>query len=125
MSLKKHVLLVEDNLTAIKVAQVLFNMQGCDVDCAKDGKEAVEMAIKNHYDGICMDIGLPIKNGIEACKEIREYEAKNHLDPVPIIAVTANHTEQEIKEYLSAGMQEVLGKPLTKDKTIKFLSLCK
>src|SRR5258708_21735570 len=116
---KKHILIVEDNLTAVRAAQMLLKLEGCEVDCAKDGNEAVEMATTTIYSGIYMDIGLPIMNGIEACKKIREYEAKNNLEPVPIIAVTANDTKEEAKQYLAAGMQEVLGKPFSKDKTAK------
>lgn len=122
---KLRILLVEDNLMAVKAAQILFQIEGCQVDHAKDGREAVEMAIKNHYDGIYMDIGLPIINGIEACKIIREHEIKNHLVQVPIIAVTGNYNPEETKEYIKAGMQEVIAKPLTKEKAQHFLSFCK
>jgi CheY-like chemotaxis protein len=125
MSDGKHILVVEDNLAAQKVNQFLFKKQGCTVDCVADGKEAVEMAKKNKYHGICMDIGLPTMDGVEACKAIREYETKNNLEQVPIIAVTANYSDPEIKRYLDAGMQEVLDKPLNQEKAIQFLSLCK
>ena len=124
MSDKKHVLLVEDNLVAMKVAQMMLSMAGCEVDLAKDGPEAVTMATKNHYDGICMDIGLPTLSGVEACKAIRQYEIEHHVAPTPIIAVTGNNSPEEAREYLQAGMQSVIEKPLTKEKTLRFLSYC-
>lgn len=122
---KTYILVVEDNLLAMKAAGLFFKLAGCVVAYAKDGSEAVAMATTNQYDGICMDIGLPIFNGIEACKKIREYELKHHLKPVPIIAVTANTAEEEKKRYFAAGMQAVLSKPLTEDKTREFLSYCR
>ena len=124
MSDKKHILLVEDNFIATKVAKVLLERLGCEVDCANDGDKAIDLALANHYDGICMDIGLITMSGVEACKAIRAYESQNHLRHVPIIALTANNSPQEIAEYLEVGMQEVLSKPLTKEKAERFLSLC-
>lgn len=124
MNNKKHILLVEDNMIAIKIAKILLEQLGCEIDCAEDGDEAVDLALSNHYDGICMDIGLITVSGVEACKTIRAYESQNHLKNVPIIALTANHSPKEIAEYLEVGMQEVLSKPLTKEKAKRFLSLC-
>jgi CheY-like chemotaxis protein len=121
---KKHILIVEDNPIATKIAKKLFEDLDCIVDCADDGDKAIDLASVNHYDGICMDIGLPTLNGIEACNSIRNYEVKNHLKPVPIIALTGNSAPNEIAEYLKAGMQEVLSKPFTEEKAKKFLSLC-
>lgn len=124
MSDKKYILLVEDNRVATKVAKRLLEQLGCEVDCAEDGDKAIELVLANHYHGVCMDIGLTTVSGVEACKAIRAYELKNNLKHVPIIALTANHSPEEIAEYLEVGMQEVLCKPLTKEKAERFLSLC-
>lgn len=121
---KKSILVVEDSMPATKVAKFLFEKLGCHVECVGDGEIAVDLAKKNHYDGICMDIGLPTISGIEACLAIRDYETKNGLSPIPIVAVTGNCSPDEIKEYKAAGMQEVIEKPLTKDKAEYFLTFC-
>lgn len=124
MNDKKNILLVEDNIIAAKIARVLLEKLGCEIDWVDDGDKAINMALTNHYDGICMDIGLVNVSGVEACKAIRAYESQNQLKHVPIIALTANNSPEEVTEYLKAGMQEVISKPLTKEKAEHFLSLC-
>jgi CheY-like chemotaxis protein len=119
---KKNILVVEDNLIAANVAKVFFEKLGCQVELVQDGDEAIKLVKTNHYDGICMDIGLPTISGTEACRAIREHEAKNHLKPIPIVAVTGNNSPEEKKTYIKAGMQEVIDKPLTKEKAQHFLS---
>jgi CheY-like chemotaxis protein len=121
----KNILVVEDNFVAAKVAKMILEKLGCQVKLAEDGDNAVKLFKKNHYDGICMDIGLPIMSGVEACKAIRKYETEQHLTPIPIVAVTGNNSPEEIKEYIKAGMQGVLDKPFTKEKAEHFLSFCK
>ena len=122
---KKNILLVEDNLIAAKTAQFILERMGCQVVHVDDGDKAVKLAQENHYDGICMDIGLPTMSGTQACKAIREYEAQHHLAPVLIVALTGNYSPEEIKQYLEVGMQDVIGKPLTMEKAEHFLSFCK
>jgi CheY-like chemotaxis protein len=122
---KKTILVVEDNTAAAKSAKFIFELLGCQVEQVDDGDKAINMVKSHQYDGICMDIGLPTVSGTKACLAIREYEAKNHLSPVPIVAVTGNCSPEEIKEYLEAGMQDVIDKPLTKDKAEHLLSFCK
>jgi CheY-like chemotaxis protein len=122
---KKSILVVEDNIIAAKSAQIMFEMLGCQVELVEDGEKAIQLVREKYYDGICMDIGLPTISGTEACRAIREHEAKNNLKPIPIVAVTGNNSPEEKKEYLKAGMQEVIDKPLTKEKAALFLSFCK
>lgn len=122
---KKNILVVEDNLTAAKAAKFILEMLGCKVQHANDGDRAITLFKENHFDGVCMDIGLPSMSGIEACEAIRKYEAEHHLTPIPIVAVTGNNSDEEIKAYIKAGMQAVIVKPLTKEKAEHFLSFCK
>ncbi|CDZ78481.1 Signal transduction histidine-protein kinase BarA [Legionella massiliensis] len=119
------ILIVEDNTIAARTAKFIFEMLGCQVEIIENGDNAVDMAKINHYDAICMDIGLPTISGIQACSMIREYEAKNNLHSVPIIAVTGNCSPHEIEEYIAVGMQEVIAKPLTKEKAEHLLSFCR
>ena len=121
----KHILIVEDNAIAAQVAKFLFEALGCTVELVDDGEKAVRIADEVKFDAICMDIGLPSLSGIEACKLIREQEAKNNIDNVPIIAVTGNSSPEERQEYLAASMQEVIIKPITKEKAEHFLTFCK
>ncbi|RUR17964.1 response regulator [Legionella sp. km535] len=122
---KKHILLVEDNTVAAQVAKFLFETLGCDVDVVSDGIQALLRAEQTDFDAICMDIGLPSVSGLDACKMIREHEAKNKIACVPIIAVTGNASPEETQKYLAAGMQDVILKPLTKEKAEHLLTFCK
>jgi CheY-like chemotaxis protein len=122
---KKNILVVEDNPVAAKMTKKLLELLGCQVGQVSDGDEAVKQVLKTHYDGVCMDIGLPTMSGVEACKAIRKHETKHHLPPTPIVALTVNDSPEEISEYLSVGMQAVINKPFTKEKAEYFLSFCK
>jgi CheY-like chemotaxis protein len=122
---KKHILLVEDNFVAAKAAQLIFEKLGCTVEYVDDGDKAVELVKENHYDGICMDIGLPTMSGTDACIAIRKHEVQNHLPAVPIVALTGNYSPVEVELYKKAGMQDVLCKPLSIEKAEHFLTLCK
>lgn len=119
---KKVILVVEDNHTAAVCNKILFEKSGCKVEHADDGEKALEMVKNNHFDAISMDIGLPGISGVEACIAIREHEKKNRLDPMVIIAVTANKSPEEEQEYLKAGMQAVIKKPLSQESAKYFLS---
>nr|MBA3285286.1 response regulator [Nitrosopumilus sp.] len=88
---KKSILVVEDNLIAAKSAKIILEMLGCQVELVEDGEKAIQLVKEKHYDGICMDIGLSTISGTEVCRAIREHEAKNHLKPIPIVAVTGNN----------------------------------
>lgn len=122
-----RILIVEDNLIAAKIAAKLFTVLECEIELVLDGQQAVETVTKQHdnYNGIYMDIGIPIITGTEACREIRQYESENQLTLIPIIAVTANYSGDDAREYIKAGMQTVYYKPLTIKKTKEFIEICK
>lgn len=122
---KRNILIVEDNLVAAKVAKLLLEMLGCQVEHVIDGNEVLNLVINKSYHGIYMDIGLPTLSGVEVCIAIREYESKNKISPLPIIAVTGNFSDAEADQYRTVGMQEVIAKPFSKDKAELFLSFCK
>ena len=103
-----HVLLVEDNPVGCLVATHMLEKLGCTVETAENGKQAIERCANNKYDIILMDIQMPVMDGTEATKQIR----KNYDQQIPIVAVTANNTEVDIKEYLAVGMNDCLGKPV-------------
>ncbi|CDZ78017.1 Aerobic respiration control sensor protein ArcB [Legionella massiliensis] len=122
------ILIVEDDYISFKIAKAFFERLGWQVEHADTGEAAIELITQRHDDfyGIYLDIGLPIMKGIEVCKRIRAFELENPFYlSLPIIAVTANFSTEDAKEYISAGMQETFFKPLTPEKTINFLELCK
>jgi PAS domain S-box-containing protein len=106
------ILLAEDNPINQRVA--LFNLTklGHKVDIAENGQVAVEMATCKQYHLILMDIQMPVKNGLDAAREIREYEIKiKETNPVPIIAMTANAVKGDMESFLQGGMNGYISKP--------------
>jgi len=100
------ILLAEDNLINQKVAQSIFKNIGYEIEIAKHGMEAIEMVDRKKYDVIFMDLLMPEMDGYQAAGKIRE--AGHNL---PIIALSADETEDTKKAAFKAGMNEYLLKP--------------
>ncbi|MDR0561074.1 MAG: response regulator [Spirochaetaceae bacterium] len=113
-----RVLLVEDNEINQLMASELLAMGGFKVDVAGNGLEAVEMAEKNRYDIILMDIQMPEMDGLTATRIIRR-SAKT----VPIIALTAHALSADREKSLEAGMNDHITKPI--DNTLLFTALAR
>jgi len=110
------ILLAEDDEINQEVVSGLLNGSGIVMDIANNGKEAVEMFHKNRYELILMDYQMPILNGLEATKIIRK---DNQI--IPIIAFSANVMKEDIDKINSAGMDEILVKPIDTNKFYKIL----
>ena len=110
----KEVLLVEDNDLNMEIAQIVLTKAGLVVDTAENGQEAVAKASAKRYDVILMDIQMPVMNGYEATRAIRQLENKE-LAQVPIIAMTANAFQEDKQKALSEGMNGHVAKPLNVD----------
>ncbi len=109
----KRVLLVEDNDLNQEIAIYMLEDKGFEVDTASNGKEAVGKFLSSslfYYDVILMDIMMPVMNGLDATKTIRNTGRSDAS--VPIIAMTANAYEEDKKECIRAGMNEHIAKPL-------------
>lgn len=109
-----RVLLVEDNTINQKVSKIMLEELGCDVDLADCGKKVFELMSNNQYNFILMDIGLPDMNGLEITKIIRQQE--NLQLKVPIIALTAHAYDTDKQACLSAGMDDVVVKPVLRER---------
>lgn len=118
-----RILLAEDNITNQNVVSTLLKKMNIDVIIAQNGKEAYEEYIKNYslYDLILMDIHMPIMDGIEATKSIREYERLNNLNHKTIIALTADAIKTHTQNYISSGMDDFLAKPIELSKFTKMI----
>jgi PAS domain S-box-containing protein len=106
------ILLVEDNLINQKLARTVLTKMGYKADLAVNGQEAVNLVEKNRYDVVFMDIQMPIMDGLEATKWIRQNERVSGVTPTRIIALTANALAGDAEVYLAAGMDDYLSKPL-------------
>lgn len=108
-----NVLLVEDHPLNAEIAEKLLESMGCSVVWAENGQIGVDMFRQSgprEYDVILMDIRMPVMNGLDAAKEIRGLD-KEDARSIPIIAMTANAYEEDIKASFEAGMNAHLAKP--------------
>ena len=110
---KAHkILLVEDNVVNQHVALATLQKYGCLVDVANNGQEAVNRYKLTDYDLIFMDCQMPILDGVEATRIIREYEKTKNKARTPIIALTANAQDADRKACINVGMDSFLVKPI-------------
>ena len=119
----KHILLAEDNEINAEIAKALLEKKGIVVTVASTGVQAIELFTKNLkidsvtgkevtvYDIILMDIRMPEMDGLEATKKIRAMNFE-YAKKIPIIAMTANAFDDDVKESLAAGMNAHLSKPI-------------
>jgi signal transduction histidine kinase/CheY-like chemotaxis protein/HPt (histidine-containing phosphotransfer) domain-containing protein len=105
-----HVLLVEDNKINRTFALALLTKAGHRTDIAENGLQAVEAVARTDYDVVLMDIQMPEMDGIQATKRIREMPSPKR--DVPIIALTAHALAGAREEYIAAGMDDYLSKPV-------------
>ncbi|MDZ7740895.1 MAG: ATP-binding protein [Bacteroidota bacterium] len=116
-----HILLVEDNLLNQKFATATLKKEGHLVDIAENGKIAVDKYKNHNYDLILMDIQMPVMDGMEATREIRDFEKQNDKSKTKIIAITAYVMERDRKMCLNAGMNEYLAKPFKPQELIDLI----
>lgn len=117
----KKVLVVEDNELNLEIASRLLSDFGFEVDKAKNGMEAYHAVMKcreRNYDLIYMDVMMPVCNGYEATKKIRSIPNLNK-SRIPIIAMTANAFEEDIKKSIECGMDGYIIKPISPDEIVK------
>ncbi|MBT9776609.1 response regulator [Clostridium sp. MCC353] len=110
----KRLLLVEDNELNREIASELLQMQGLLVETAENGRQAVDRFIASEfgeYNGILMDIQMPVMNGYQATETIRALSRQDAKE-IPIIALTANAFATDLGKAHSAGMNDHVSKPI-------------
>ena len=106
-----NILLVEDNLINQKIVILSIQKMVKKIDVANNGQEALDKFATSKYDIILMDIQMPVMDGIQATKKIRETEVEKQIIPTPIIAITANALAGDREHCLASGMDEYISKP--------------
>ena len=92
----------------------MLNKLGFTIDIAANGIEAIDALKQTAYSLVIMDLQMPLMGGLEATREIRKMESGILISPdIPIIAMTANATQQDKKNCLNAGMNDFISKPVT------------
>ncbi len=108
----RRVLVAEDNLINQRVVRALLERAGIDVRLANDGRQALELENQDAFDLILMDCQMPILDGYEATRSIRQRARQLGRPAVPILALTAHALEGERERCLEAGMDGYLTKPI-------------
>ena len=110
----RRLMLVEDNELNAEIAQTLLEDQGAVVTVVENGRQALELfqgKPQGTFEAILMDIMMPVMNGLDATKAIRKLERPD-AKTIPIIAMTANAFDEDVRKCVDAGMNAHLAKPL-------------
>ena len=121
----KSVLLVEDNELNQEIAKMLLEDEKMVVTTAENGKEAVDIvsqSVPGRFDFIFMDIMMPVMDGLEAARQIRTLNRKDTKE-IPIIAMTANAFQDDIRDCIDTGMNAHIAKPIDSKKIEDTLQL--
>ncbi|WP_131671637.1 hybrid sensor histidine kinase/response regulator [Pseudomonas parakoreensis] len=113
-----RVLLVEDNPVNQLVAKGMLGKLGCDVVVAAHGAEALDQLEHDEFDLVLMDCNMPVMDGYEASRQIRQSGRWPHL---PIVALTANAMSEERERCRAAGMSDYLAKPFRREELATLL----
>ena len=118
-----RILLVEDNAINAEIARMILEQYGAEVQQAENGKiglEALQEKGPGYYDAVLMDIQMPVMNGFEATKAIRALGGA-YATELPIIAMSANAYDEDVRDCLAAGMNGHIAKPFNPDELMRIL----
>ena len=114
-----RILLVEDDEINQQVAREMLESYGIQVALAVNGEEAIARLKEEQFDGVLMDMQMPVMDGVSTTREIRKNPQYAEM---PIIALTANVMVRDQKEILAAGMNDHIGKPIDPDRLVAILA---
>lgn len=115
----KKALLAEDNEINIEIASYVLSEAGLAADVARNGEEAVNLFFDSEpgtYDVILMDIQMPVMDGLTATRNIRKNAERPDARTIPIIAMTANAFDEDMKKSIESGMNGHIAKPIDNQK---------
>ena len=117
-----RILIAEDKPINQKVVVGLLSPLSCQCDVVGSGAEAVAALMRSSYDIVLMDVQMPVMDGVKATQEIRSLGGA--IGKVPIIAITANAMQGDREEYLAAGMNDYVAKPIDRKLLLAAISRC-
>ncbi|MGA1933425.1 response regulator [Arcobacter sp. YIC-464] len=122
--LNAHILLAEDNYANQELMKAILEEMDIKLTIAKNGEIAYNKYFETPkaFDLILMDINMPILNGIDSFKKIREFEKTNNLKNTPVIALTANAIKGDKENFLKIGINDYLSKPINTNELKKVFS---
>ena len=122
----RRVLLAEDNEVNALVVEAMLDHIGCKVAKVDNGDDAVRLgaAPDRDVDLVLMDCQMPVVDGLEATRRIRDRERRVGLQPIPVVALTANTSLDDRDACRAAGMDHFLGKPFTERELLAAVAAC-
>lgn len=117
-----NILIAEDSESNQMLLTLYFSDSGYTLDFAANGREAVALYKAGTYELVLMDIFMPVMDGLDATRSIRTFEQESGLEPVPIVAVSANAFAEDRKRSLNAGCSDFLAKPIRKIPLLEFIA---
>jgi|GEM_PF-213105 len=112
---KFRILLAEDNITNQQVAMGIMRKTNLRIDAVANGREAIAALEQIPYDLVFMDVQMPVMDGLEATREIRNPASRVRNHHIPVIAMTAHAMQSDRDMCLDAGMNDYMSKPITPD----------
>ncbi len=109
-----RILVVEDSLPNRKVAEAMLNRAGLSVVTAENGQLALDILESEEVDLVLMDVRMPVMDGLEATRRLRQRELELGLDRIPIMALTANAMPEDRDACLAEGMDDFIPKPINR-----------
>ena len=110
-----RLLVAEDNPMNRRVVELLLAQSGLQITFAENGKEAVEKFSTNRFELVLMDLQMPIMGGLAAMRAIRTWEREHGRPPTPMLAVSANATDEHVMEAKEAGADDHVAKPIVRE----------
>ncbi|MFP3854186.1 MAG: response regulator transcription factor [Anaerolineales bacterium] len=112
------ILVAEDERDIRELINFTLRLRGYEVVLARDGEEALELALKEHPDLVLLDIRMPRMSGYEVCQLIKDNEATKHI---PVVFLTAKGQESEVQQGMKAGATDYILKPFSPDTLVERL----
>ncbi len=116
-----HILIAEDDGINRFYLSTILKKNGYRVSGAENGKKAVESVLSEKPDLVLMDINMPLLDGMQATRAIREHENGSGSVRIPVIALTAHAFKEEQDACLEAGMDSFLSKPFTEKEVLRVI----
>ena len=117
-----HVLVVEDDKEIREGVEIYLKSQGYEVFQAADGAEGLDVIDREDIHLAIVDIMMPVMDGLEAARQIRTLNRKDTKE-IPIIAMTANAFQNDVRDCIDAGMNAHIAKPIDSKKIVDTLQL--
>jgi hypothetical protein len=114
----KRVLIAEDSSVIQNLAKKILEFQNFEITAVKNGEQVMQLLDKEDFDILLLDINMPIMDGMECVKAIRELSHKVKAN-LPVVAITGNAKNYSDTDFKEAGFNDALMKPLNFDRLVE------